>query len=92
MPFNLIVPDSVFKELEKTDGTQRKRIRNEVLKLADNPFPEGKKWKRLKGVDRSFVRLRVGDYRVMYDVVSNAVHILGIVHRKDLEKWIRQHR
>jgi len=39
----------------------------------------------------TFHRLRVRDYRVMYDVISEdrAVLILGIVHRRDLERWLR---
>ena len=92
MRFRLKVPESVYKELEKIDAIHRKRVRNEILKLADNPFPEGKKWKRLKGLDGSYVRLRVGDYRVIYDVVSDEIYILGIVHRKDLKKWIGHHK
>ena len=47
--------------------------------------------KTIRGVSDSFHRLRVGDYRVMYDVIAEdgAVLVLGIVHRGDLERWIR---
>ena len=47
--------------------------------------------KTLHGVGDSFHRLRIGDYRVMYDVLDadRVVLILGIVHRSDLERWIR---
>jgi mRNA-degrading endonuclease RelE of RelBE toxin-antitoxin system len=33
----------------------------------------------------------VGDYRVMYDALADGdvVLVLGIVHRGDLERWIR---
>ena len=36
--------------------------------------------------------MRVGDYRIMYEVVDadRVVLILGIVHRRDLEEWLRQ--
>ncbi len=36
--------------------------------------------------------MRVGDYRIMYEVVDadREVLILGIVHRRDLEEWLRQ--
>ena len=35
--------------------------------------------------------LRVGDFRVMYDVIDedHVILVLGIVHRADLEQWIR---
>jgi len=51
----------------------------------------GKKVKTLRGVGDTFHRLRVGDYRVMYDVIAEdrAVLVLGVVHRSDLERWIR---
>lgn len=65
-------------------------MRNALIKLADNPYPEGKKWKQLKGVDGEFLRLRLGDYRVMYAVQGDEIQILGFVHRRDLDKWIRQ--
>jgi mRNA-degrading endonuclease RelE of RelBE toxin-antitoxin system len=37
--------------------------------------------------------MRVGDHRIMYEVVDadRVVLILGIIHRKDLEQWLRQH-
>lgn len=52
---------------------------------------EGKAVKTLHGASDSFHRLRVGDHRVMYDTLDadRVVLILGIVHRSDLERWIR---
>lgn len=37
--------------------------------------------------------MRVGNYRIMYEVIDaeRVVLILGIVQRKDLEQWLRQH-
>ena len=51
----------------------------------------GKAVKTIQGSGDSFHRLRIGDYRVMYDVIEQdrVVLILGIVHRGDLERWIR---
>lgn len=45
----------------------------------------------VQGVADSFHRLRVGDYRIMYDVLEKerVVLVLGIVHRGDLERWLR---
>jgi mRNA-degrading endonuclease RelE of RelBE toxin-antitoxin system len=52
---------------------------------------EGKAVKTLHGAGDTFHRLRVGDYRVMYDVLDEdrVLLVLGIVHRGDLERWIR---
>ena len=51
----------------------------------------GKTVKTIQGMSDSFHRARVGDYRVMYDVIDEdkVVLVLGIVHRGDLERWLR---
>ena len=51
----------------------------------------GKTVKTIRGADDTFHRLRIGDYRVMYDVIDNdrAILVLGIVDRGDLERWLR---
>jgi mRNA-degrading endonuclease RelE of RelBE toxin-antitoxin system len=51
----------------------------------------GTKVKTIQGVSDSFHRLRIGNYRVMYDVIEGdrVILVLGIVHRGDLERWIR---
>jgi mRNA-degrading endonuclease RelE of RelBE toxin-antitoxin system len=47
--------------------------------------------KTLRGTHDTFHRVRVGDVRVMYDVIEEdrVILILGIVHRGDLERWLR---
>jgi mRNA-degrading endonuclease RelE of RelBE toxin-antitoxin system len=49
--------------------------------------------KTIRGQADSFHRLRVGDYRVMYDLITDdrVLLALGIVHRSDLERWLRTH-
>jgi mRNA interferase RelE/StbE len=88
--YRLVIAKSAFKQIEKIDRSQRNRVRDALIKLADNPYPEGKKWKRLQGTGGEFLRLRVGNYRVMYAVVQDEIQILGVVHRRDLDRWIRQ--
>ena len=47
--------------------------------------------KTIRGRADSFHRLRVGDYHVMYDLIEEGrvLLVLGIVHRSDLERWLR---
>lgn len=51
----------------------------------------GKRVRTIRGTADSFHRLRVGDYRVRYDLIveDRVLHVLGIVHRSDLERWLR---
>ena len=52
----------------------------------------GKRIKTIKGVRDAFHRLRVGEYRIMCDVIheDRVVLVLGVVHRGDLERWLRR--
>jgi mRNA-degrading endonuclease RelE of RelBE toxin-antitoxin system len=51
----------------------------------------GKRVRTIQGAADSFHRLRVGDYRIMYDVQveDRVLHVLGIINRSDLERWLR---
>lgn len=90
MKYKLVIPKSVHKQIEKLNPTVRNKIINAILALENGPFPKGKKIKHLKGLEDEFVRLRVGDYRVLYEVVGENISILGVVHRKDLDRWVKK--
>ncbi len=68
------VEKEFHKQLKKLSRNEQLRIAREIDKLSENPRPGGKKFKFLKGDDIiifQFVaqyRLRVGDYRIFYDV------------------------
>ncbi len=59
------------------------RIVAEVAKLADEPLPHGSE--KLTGSERTY-RIRVGDYRVVYELLRDAkiVEIQRVRHRKDV--------
>lgn len=89
-PRRLKVHPSVYKALERLDQPQRTRVKEEILALVENPYPEGKGVKGLKGPAGDLLRLRVGNYRVMYRVTREEVYIAGLVHRRDLDRWIKR--
>jgi mRNA-degrading endonuclease RelE of RelBE toxin-antitoxin system len=51
----------------------------------------GKAVKTIWGSDDRFHRLRVGELRIMYDVIDQdrVLLVLGIIHRGELERWMR---
>ena len=73
----------------------RARIRVALQRLASDVSEPGriggKSVKSIRGTGDTFHRLRVGDIRIMYDVVDEArvLLVLGIVHRAELERWLR---
>ena len=89
MAYRLKVERRAFKQLEKLPRADQMRVTEAILALEENPFPPGKKWKRLEGTG-GLVRLRVGDYRVLYEVLDDEIHILGAIHRRDLDRWLRR--
>lgn len=89
MAYRLKVERRAFKQLEKLPRADRMRVTEAILALEENPFPPGKKWKRLEDTG-GLVRLRVGDYRVLYEVLDDEIHVLGVIHRRDLDRWLRR--
>lgn len=84
-----------MRAFAKLPAEARTGLRRALEKLAAGAAKPGriggKSVKTIRGVSDSFYRLRVGDYRVMYDVIDEdrVILVLGIVHRGDLERWIR---
>lgn len=93
--FDVQLAPAAARAFRKLTPDGRKRIRAALEKLAaDTARPGrigGKSVKTIQGVDDAFHRLRVGEYRVMYDVIADdrVLLVLGIVHRGDLERWLR---
>lgn len=70
------------KKLAKIPSPYYVNIKTAILNLADNPRPPG--CKKLKG--RTAFRIRIADYRVIYEIQDDFLLILVIDlgHRKDI--------
>ena len=81
--FSIEFRRSADKELEKLDGRTRARILRNIIALADNPRPHGAR--ALVGEDGLW-RIRVGDYRVVYEVTDAELLVLvvRIAHRSSV--------
>ncbi len=80
--------------MRKLPRQQRDRIDTALQKAAERRTAAargGKTTKTLQGRGDSVIRLRVGDYRVMLDLLDSerVILVLGVVHRRDLERWLR---
>ena len=66
--------------------------RGAIDALSKNPRPPRQLVKAIQGSKGGVVRMRVGNYRLMYEVddTNKMILILGLIHRKDLEEWLRQ--
>ena len=75
---------------------ERARLRAALLTAARSAAQPGgrggKRVKSIKGTRDSFMRLRVGDLRVMFDLIpeDRVLLVLAIVNRSELEAWLRR--
>lgn len=82
MPYQVEIKSAALRDLGKLPTPVKKRIASRIDALADNPFPPGAR--KLSGGDALY-RIRVGDYRVIYQVQEDVLIVLvvRIGHRKD---------
>jgi len=81
--YKLLIDDKVVKDLRKIDRVWRSKILASIkTKLIENPY-SGKK---LVGDLSPYYRLRVGDYRVLYEIIENevVVVVVKVKHRKNV--------
>ncbi len=84
--FRLEVSPAADRDLERLKGRIRKqdfeRLRVAIGSLANEPRPHGVR--KLKGAEKAY-RIRVGSYRVVYDVYDNEnlVLILQVARRTE---------
>jgi mRNA interferase RelE/StbE len=82
MSFQIILPKSVQKELDRLPDEIANRILAKLAALENKP--RSLDAKKLKG--REAWRLRVGDYRVIYEINDPALQIIVITvgHRREI--------
>jgi mRNA interferase RelE/StbE len=75
-----------FRDLEKIDVPYQKIIKEKLLILAENPDALKNNITRLAGAKESYFRLRVGNYRVIYEMKEKEfiILIIRIGHRKEI--------
>ncbi|MBK3332926.1 type II toxin-antitoxin system RelE/ParE family toxin [Persephonella atlantica] len=66
MSFEILYAKSVYKDIKKLDTKTKNKIKNAVEKLRN--FPNITNIKSLRSHPLADYRLRVGDYRVLFDV------------------------
>lgn len=74
---------SADRQLQRLPLSVQKRVVGEVSALAENPRPAGVV--KLVGDDNLW-RIRIGDYRVVYEIHDNRliVLVLRVAQRKDV--------
>jgi mRNA interferase RelE/StbE len=81
--FRIEFTRSATKDLRAVDRQWVARIMVAIERLADDAIPIG--CKKLVGSEHSF-RIRVGDYRVIYDLQNESlvISVIRIRHRREV--------
>ena len=81
MSFSIRIKESAAKELRRVAKPDRARIVAAIDRLAETPHLGTS----LKGDLRGLRRIRVGDYRILYEVRDKelVVLVVRIAHRRD---------
>ncbi|NQZ56946.1 MAG: type II toxin-antitoxin system RelE/ParE family toxin [Lentisphaeraceae bacterium] len=72
---------SAVKDLKRIDINTKKKLHFKIISLQD--FPDINNIKKLTNFEPAY-RLRVGDYRILFDVTENSIE--RVLHRKDSYK------
>ena len=85
MEYRLLFDDKVAKDLKQIDKPWQKKILEAIkTKLVNDPYIG----KKLVGDLSSYYRYRIGDYRVIYEILEDEIIliVIKIKHRKDVYK------
>jgi mRNA-degrading endonuclease RelE of RelBE toxin-antitoxin system len=97
LSFEIRLTSAAVREFSKLPAPAQTSIRKALSRTAKQLTRRpagsrgGKSLKVIQGRRDRFFRLRAGDYRVMFDLLEDdrVLLVLGIVHRRDLERWLR---
>lgn len=80
--YTAVLSKKAQKQLDKLSDNIAEPLLEAIADLEKNPRPKG--YKKLKG--RSGYRVRVGNYRIIYEIFDSKliVDIITLGHRKDI--------
>jgi mRNA interferase RelE/StbE len=77
--------DKSISDMDDIPDDDFERIHKACKRLEDNPLPDGKHIKKLKGY-KDLYRIRIGDYRVVFQWKGKDVTVIRVLTRQDFEK------
>jgi mRNA-degrading endonuclease RelE of RelBE toxin-antitoxin system len=94
-PYEIRLLPAAIRHLHKLsheDGQRvREKLREQAAECASPGSRGGKSLKTIPGRHDRFHRLRVGELRVVFDLIreKRVLRVHGIVNRRDLDRWLR---
>jgi mRNA interferase RelE/StbE len=73
--YKIIPHKKVIKFISKRNIKDKHKIKDKFLELAQNPYPNNNKLDIKKLQAKNGFRLRIGDYRFLYDIIEDELII-----------------
>lgn len=86
--YELKYSKQAMKYIKKQDKPTKKRIQKALVTLAEDPYQRATlDISSLQGIDSAF-RLRIGDFRIVYEVINNEliIYVIAVGSRGDIYK------
>jgi mRNA interferase RelE/StbE len=83
--YKVSLTHKAISDLDGVSDDDFERIHKACKRLENNPFPDSKHIKKLKGY-KDFYRLRIGDYRAVFQWKGESLTIIRILTKQDFGK------
>ena len=92
--FRVIFSPQAQREIERLETNDALQLAKDIKSyLETSPLPFGKsRIKKISGYNPPLYRLRSGDFRAYYRILSDNVIILAVTNKKDAEKLLKKLR
>jgi mRNA-degrading endonuclease RelE of RelBE toxin-antitoxin system len=88
MSLTIELSPRAFRDLSSLEKHNAKEILNDLELLKIRPWPPAPKIKKLSGY-KNLYRLRIGQYRAIYEAGEKNVIVHRIIDRKELERILK---
>jgi mRNA interferase RelE/StbE len=92
MKYEILFAPQAVEDLKRLSAKNRSTVRDAIEKhLRFEPMKLSRsRIKRLRSLRHPQYRLRIGDFRVLYDVSEVQVEILAIIPKSQAADWLEQ--
>jgi mRNA interferase RelE/StbE len=92
MRYEIVLAPEAVEDLKGLKARDRATVKDAIeTHLRHEPIKTSKsRIKRLRGVSRPQYRLRVGEFRVFYDLTATTVEVLAVVSESRAEEWLKK--
>jgi len=83
MAYELLIERRAEKDIKKLDASLFSLVAKKIKSLSENTYPPGSR--KLSGSQNDW-RIRIGDYRVLYEIDTKAqtIKIMRVKHRREV--------